>query len=988
MKTKLFTLLTMLMVCVGSMWASVSFVEGRPYTIKHSSSGLYVNIETAGQNAKLSATFSVVYFTASGDKWTISNLTNSLYATSWHAQANASNSTPWTIAEVSGKDDTYTLNQQSSDYQGYLGSDDTTEGSVMYCNKNPAQEFVIEEFDFYFAPTIPSDALISIGEKTNSFTVASSASDNAHWYLITNRRKKNVDGQQEDESYNTPIYFTGAGNRLKREAQGINPAAINNNPISLYIKDLVRFVSDGNGGYNLQFANGAFVDASLQGTYSQSEAGNYRFYNITDGGYQFGWNLKDGDKIVDNNGQGETLAFWSTGNVESTTGNNVWGIYPVTFFNYVTYIVKDVSDNTLFTSNPVATTNGAKITTLPTEYQRNLFYTYNTVDVTISSNGNTNVEFTATPKADAPVKYTADTSNPYYYNLSIRSKYLAYNDEATGDVELLTTSTPFNPNAAWAFIGDPYTGFKIINQTNGTDKYLTYTSVVTGSNHNNNNIQFVDAGDFANKYWYVETNTGGICLRMKENMNIYFHHDNGSNYLRTCSTTEWSSVHNDEGSTIVASTDENILIALYNNMKDWSFGTSIGQMNTADASVVTNEQAASTISNVGAAISGETTSAYSDCYTALTTIKNNMSLVEPTAGFYRLKNVATGKYLTAVSGPQAYDVSTRGVYASNSDGNSAASIIRLYDKDGDGHLYMYNQGSGFGWVVAGASVGAGVGYLSTNPDKYVNWFPGMAAGQIAFAICYGNGTGDYTSYLEKGIYTVDTSDEAVIGGTDYKADAAQWIVEEATTATIPLTAANDNTGTAHTYATLCVPFNITALEGVSSKEVKAYAPTKSDNYIVPGDGATTITAGTPVLLIGEEGATSVTATIGSNYASSPATTNALRGTFTGTSIDCTAETRTNYVLGFDRENDNRIGFYHVNSSSYNLKANRAYLNIGAGGDARGFYINFDDVVTGISSMDNGQWTMDNESVIYNLSGQRLNKMQKGINIVNGKKVLF
>ena len=987
MKTKLFTLLTMLVLCVGSMWASVSFVEGKPYTIKHSTSGLYVNIETAGQNAKLSANFSVVYFTASGDKWTISNLTNSLYATSWNAQANASNSTPWTIAEVSGKADTYTLNQQASSYTGYLGTDANSEGSKIYCNKS-ATEFVIQEYDFDFAPTIPSDALISIGEKTNSFTVASSASDNDHWYLITNRRKKDA-GQQEDEAYNTPVYFAGAGNTLRRADTNMNPAAINGNLASTYRQYLVRFVSVDEGKYNIQFANGAFVNSSLQGNYLQSEAGTYLFYNTTTGGTGFGWNLDNeiGDNIVDNNGQGQALAFWDRGTVTATSGNNVWSIYPVAF-DYVTYIVKDVSDNTLFTSDPVATTNGAKITTLPTEYQRNLFYTYNTVDVTISSNGNTNVEFTATPKDDAPVRYTADTSNPYYYNLNIRSKYMVYKNEATGEVTLQNESEPFNPDASWAFIGNPYAGFRVINKTKGTDNYLTYTEVTT-SRPSGNNIQFVSSEDFTDQYWIIDTNTSGIVLRMKANTNIYFHHDNGSNYLRTCSTTEWSSVHNDEGSTIIASTDENILIALYNNMKDWSFGTSIGQMNTADASVVTNEQAASTISNVGAAISGETTSAYSDCYTALTTVKNSMSLVEPTAGFYRLKNVATGKYLTAVSGPQAYNVSTRGVYASNSDGNSAASIIRLYDNDGDGHLYMYNQGSGFGWVVAGASVGAGVGYLSTNPDKYVNWFPGMAAGQIAFAICYGNGTGDYTSYLEKGIYTVDTSDEAVIGGTDYKADAAQWIVEEATTATIPLTAANDNTGTAHTYATLCVPFNITALEGVSSKEVKAYAPTKSDNYIVPGDGATTITAGTPVLLIGEEGATSVTATIGSNYASSPATTNALRGTFTGTSIDCTAETGTNYILGFDRDNDNRIGFYHVNSSSYNLKANRAYLNLSTGGDARGFYINFDDVVTGISSMDNGLWTMDDESVdIYNLSGQRMNKMQKGINIVNGKKVLF
>ena len=41
-----------------------------------------------------------------------------------------------------------------------------------------------------------------------------------------------------------------------------------------------------------------------------------------------------------------------------------------------------------------------------------------------------------------------------------------------------------------------------------------------------------------------------------------------------------------------------------------------------------------------------------------------------------------------------------------------------------------------------------------------------------------------------------------------------------------------------------------------------------------------------------------------------------------------------------------------------------------------------DIITGISSVKGGQ-----DEVIYNVAGQRLNKKQRGINIVNGKKVL-
>ena len=46
---------------------------------------------------------------------------------------------------------------------------------------------------------------------------------------------------------------------------------------------------------------------------------------------------------------------------------------------------------------------------------------------------------------------------------------------------------------------------------------------------------------------------------------------------------------------------------------------------------------------------------------------------------------------------------------------------------------------------------------------------------------------------------------------------------------------------------------------------------------------------------------------------------------------------------------------------------------------------FEDDATAIKTIDNGQLTT--EGVIYNVAGQRMSKMQKGINIVNGKKIL-
>ncbi len=645
-----------------------------------------------------------------------------------------------------------------------------------------------------------------------------------------------------------------------------------------------------------------------------------------------------------------------------TIGNNFHPNYTVT------YIVKDGSDNVLFTSDPVGTTNGATITTLPAEYQLTNFYTYNTVDVTISNSGNTYVEFVATPKAEPLLKYTADAANPYYYNLSIRSKYLVYNSEATGEVTLQDESEPFNADASWAFVGEPYAGFKVINKTKGTDYFLTYTSVVTGGNGgsdgSNNNIQFVAAGDFNNRYWIIDKNNGGFVLRMKENTNIYFHHQNisGSNgYLRTCSVSEWSAVHNDQGSTIVASTDEDVLITLYDNMKDYTFGTAIGQYNTTNPSVVTNEQATSTISNVSAAIAASQTAAYADCYAALNTLAANIALVTPTAGYYRFKNVATGEYLTAVKAT-GYASTENGVFA-NGDGTSAATVVKLVEKDGK--LYMHSQNHSFDWVVADKSQGSGNAWVNANLwDKYANWFAGNAAGQIAFAICYGNGADGYASYLTKGIYTAN-EDGAVIGGTDYKADAAQWIVEEATSIDVTISDAR--------YATLYVPFAVTIPKDVEAKKGTIESK-NNDQWLSLTDIEGTIPAGTPVVLALKEGAKAGTYTFDIADDVDVVTDNDLKGTYLPKAV----EGASTYVLANPEEG---VGFYLAKGGT--IGANKAYLEVEAAG-VKGFTFKFGDDATSI----NEELSVKNESApIYNLAGQRISKMQKGINIVNGKKIL-
>ena len=89
----------------------------------------------------------------------------------------------------------------------------------------------------------------------------------------------------------------------------------------------------------------------------------------------------------------------------------------------------------------------------------------------------------------------------------------------------------------------------------------------------------------------------------------------------------------------------------------------------------------------------------------------------------------------------------------------------------------------------------------------------------------------------------------------------------------------------------------------------------------------------------------------------------------------------NYILS---KNGDATGFYKANNKK--VAAGKAYLRVEANKAKEGLTIGYADETDGIHLMENGKLAMEN-AAIYNLSGQRVNKAQKGIYIVNGKKVV-
>ena len=99
----------------------------------------------------------------------------------------------------------------------------------------------------------------------------------------------------------------------------------------------------------------------------------------------------------------------------------------------------------------------------------------------------------------------------------------------------------------------------------------------------------------------------------------------------------------------------------------------------------------------------------------------------------------------------------------------------------------------------------------------------------------------------------------------------------------------------------------------------------------------------------------------------------------------TSDGSTIFALGVGKtgENEGKIGFYLVKKDE-TIPAGKAYLTVPASVKEFLTFV-FDDLPTTVSEVKNDG--VNTEKSIFNLAGQKMSKLQKGVNIVNGKKVL-
>ena len=120
------------------------------------------------------------------------------------------------------------------------------------------------------------------------------------------------------------------------------------------------------------------------------------------------------------------------------------------------------------------------------------------------------------------------------------------------------------------------------------------------------------------------------------------------------------------------------------------------------------------------------------------------------------------------------------------------------------------------------------------------------------------------------------------------------------------------------------------------------------------------------------------------YKKGAETTNQTVGLLTGVLVEDGHVPSGSYILS---KYNGRFAFYKVDGENVKqAQQYRCYLTIPADQPTAvsAFYLNGEGETTGINALLNGN---NGETEIYDLSGKRLNHLQKGINIVNGQKVL-
>lgn len=378
------------------------------------------------------------------------------------------------------------------------------------------------------------------------------------------------------------------------------------------------------------------------------------------------------------------------------------------------------------------------------------------------------------------------------------------------------------------------------------------------------------------------------------------------------------------------------------------------------------------------ALNGVKTAMNSGSYTGNKTNYNNLrtwyegflaaDVVAPVAGdFLRIKASDTNKSAWSLSGSNLYLTSSN--CASQSDrvgfaeGATATDNTTIFYYDGSNLTGFAN---GLQPTGTGTYAHMSIGSVGTDPT-IVSFESINSTEQHAFRVEFSNGV--------RSMYTQRGGSE---GSYYYHTDAAggnetgahyRYFLEKVTSLPVTISALK--------FASFCAPVAVTIPEGVT-----AYVATSVSGegegkliHLSPISG-TIIPANTGVILYANVDAAT---TYDFEITTGGTATSILSGTTAAISWSEGMYT----LQRKDEENSTTVGFYGNETTNTVVPGFKAYYV--SGGSAKGFSFSFDDE-TIVRSLEELQLPTAKRD-IFNLAGQRMNKLQRGVNIVNGKKII-
>ena len=515
----------------------------------------------------------------------------------------------------------------------------------------------------------------------------------------------------------------------------------------------------------------------------------------------------------------------------------------------------------------------------------------------------------------------------------------------------------------WGFIGDPFTGFKLVNYGAPADA----NAVVSASDSGNPGFGTIaDAVVWSVKASRTNPDSEHFC----------FQYPGSSNYMNAQSgkVSFWGD--NDQGSTMwvterdmTGATDLQELVDAVDAVSasyQGAIGTDVGNLTEESVTAVASALAAAKNT---LALDDRTPEQISDAHIALQAAIDGLVTVQPKEGeFYTIASACTG----GREGKMIY-VNTGGGMNFNTAGTDLGYLFQ-FEAAGDGKFYMYNVAK----------------------DRYLSTAKAHGEGQEESLAEETTGARKVTIknlgrenvvglYPEGGamIHAQDANSVVVAWDNEENNNGSAWRIVKVAD---PTTTSFDLTIGEAGYATLYLGCAVTIPAGVEAYVVSEIKDTYVNMTAVTG----AIPANEAVILKKAEGQPTDATSYSFNYATSA---NAVEANLlNGTTID-TYVAGPAYVLS--KPADSEVGLYEAalnadatgaatGETHFKNNAHKAYLAVTAeqAQNAASFSFRFDGT-TGIENVE-GQ---SEGTVVYDLMGRRVENPTRGIYVINGKKVL-